>query len=282
MSDEPKELCSNSDTCDWCGAYSTTDRCSGCMEARYCGKRCQASHWAEHKGLCLQIRAEREKKERHAQTIDTMSACGYCQVVSAVALLLCGGCGKVKYCDKECQRAHWNAGGHKLHCKEMKAAGEVPAPGAAEKPGRGRQQQQQQQPLLSLRSVGDNSYECLTGTGGKVECVHRSVALLWGAKNRTNLPGYHPVNNPMLSVSHSAQTTHAPTSSILEKWRKQKFFVRFLDGDTLNGAVVNLVLVTLSDALAHDDWTVDWDVNLTNEECALVKSENWSVDLLFK
>ena len=64
MSDEPKELCSNADTCDWCGAYSTTDRCSGCREARYCGKRCQASHWAEHKGLCLQIRAEREKKER--------------------------------------------------------------------------------------------------------------------------------------------------------------------------------------------------------------------------
>ena len=64
MSDETKKLCSNADTCDWCGAYSTTDRCSGCREARYCGKRCQASHWAEHKGLCLQIRAEREKKER--------------------------------------------------------------------------------------------------------------------------------------------------------------------------------------------------------------------------
>ena len=67
MSDEPKELCSNADTCDWCGAYSTTDRCSGCREARYCGKRCQASHWAEHKGLCLQIRAEREKKERRKE-----------------------------------------------------------------------------------------------------------------------------------------------------------------------------------------------------------------------
>ena len=67
MGDEPKELCSNADTCDWCGAYSTTDRCSGCREARYCGKRCQASHWAEHKGLCLQIRAEREKKERRKE-----------------------------------------------------------------------------------------------------------------------------------------------------------------------------------------------------------------------
>ena len=67
MSDETKKLCSNADTCDWCGAYSTTDRCSGCREARYCGKRCQASHWAEHRGLCLQIRAEREKKERRKQ-----------------------------------------------------------------------------------------------------------------------------------------------------------------------------------------------------------------------
>ena len=63
MSDETKQLCSNAYTCEWCGAYSTIRTCSGCKEARYCGKSCQASHWAEHRGLCQQIQAEREKKE---------------------------------------------------------------------------------------------------------------------------------------------------------------------------------------------------------------------------
>ena len=63
MSDETKQLCSNAYTCEWCGAYSTIHTCSGCKEARYCGKSCQASHWAEHRGLCQQIQAEREKKE---------------------------------------------------------------------------------------------------------------------------------------------------------------------------------------------------------------------------
>jgi ankyrin repeat protein len=63
MSDETKQLCSNAYTCEWCGAYSTIHTCSGCKEARYCGKSCQASHWAEHRGLCQQIQAERAKKE---------------------------------------------------------------------------------------------------------------------------------------------------------------------------------------------------------------------------
>ena len=63
MSDETKQLCSNAYTCEWCGAYSTIHTCSGCKEARYCGKSCQASHWAEHRGFCQQIQAERAKKE---------------------------------------------------------------------------------------------------------------------------------------------------------------------------------------------------------------------------
>jgi len=91
MSDEPKELCSNADTCDWCGAYSTTDRCSGCGEARYCGKRCQASHWAEHKGLCLQIRAEREKKERRKELGEALVEASLNGKASEVRSLLLSG-----------------------------------------------------------------------------------------------------------------------------------------------------------------------------------------------
>ena len=192
----------------------------------------------------------------------------------------CGGCHKVKYCNQECQLAHWKAG-HKMHCKEMmKAAGEEPAmPAVGKKPVRGRQQQQEEAQCF-IRCEGDHSYSCVTGDGGQVEGQHRLVALLWAAEDKTNLPGFDPMRNPMFSVSHSARVAHALTASILAKWDTQKFFVRFLDGNTLNTAVANLTFVTLRDALSHLDWAVDWDMNLTKEECALVKSGDWSAGLV--
>ena len=73
------------------------------------------------------------------------------------------------------------------------------------------------------------------------------------------------------------------TSSILNKWRAQsKFgFIRFVDGDTGNCAVSNLRPVSMQEAMDHvHDWKVDWDMNLTQEERALVLDDAWRAGLI--
>jgi len=73
----------------------------------------------------------------------------------------------------------------------------------------------------------------------------------------------------------------ALTTSILSKWREQQTFVRFLDGDTLNCHVENLQYVPLKAALEHiDDWKVDWDMDLSAEEVALVLDPEWRHQIL--
>ena len=37
------------------------------MESKYCSKECQTLNWRDHKGLCLQIKAEREAREKRKQ-----------------------------------------------------------------------------------------------------------------------------------------------------------------------------------------------------------------------
>ena len=76
------------------------------------------------------------------------------------------------------------------------------------------------------------------------------------------------------------------TSSILAKWRDQGSFIRFLDGNTLNCAITNLTPVSLGDAMQHVDgedvWKVDWDMCLTRNEIALVRSPEWRAELCFQ
>jgi hypothetical protein len=60
---------------------------------------------------------------------------------------------------------------------------------------------------------------------------------------------------------------------IIKKWREQASmgFVRFLNGDTNDWRAANLQFVSLRDALLHfEEWTVDWDINLTEKEIAVV------------
>ena len=72
------------------------------------------------------------------------------------------------------------------------------------------------------------------------------------------------------------------TNSILRKWRKQKSFIRFLDGDTRNCRVDNLAYVSLEDAMHHiEAWRVDWDMNLSRAEVALVFDDVWRAGLRF-
>ena len=67
MESAPVKLCSRADSCDYCGQYSTINRCGACLEARYCPKACQDRHMKAHRGLCREIVADREKTERRRE-----------------------------------------------------------------------------------------------------------------------------------------------------------------------------------------------------------------------
>ena len=57
----------STDYCDCCGdrgPQATRFVCGGCLESKYCSKECQKLNWRDHKGLCLQIKAEREAREK--------------------------------------------------------------------------------------------------------------------------------------------------------------------------------------------------------------------------
>ena len=60
----------STDYCDCCGdrgPQATRFVCGGCLESKYCSKECQTLNWRDHKGLCLQIKAEREEREKRKQ-----------------------------------------------------------------------------------------------------------------------------------------------------------------------------------------------------------------------
>jgi hypothetical protein len=71
------------------------------------------------------------------------------------------------------------------------------------------------------------------------------------------------------------------TRSILQKWRNQAVFYRFLDGDKKNCAAKNLKAVSLKEALVHiNDWVCDWDMELTDAEIFLVNNSIWRCGII--
>lgn len=71
------------------------------------------------------------------------------------------------------------------------------------------------------------------------------------------------------------------TKSIVTKWREQQIFVRFMNGDTRDCHHSNLQVVSLKNAMENiDDWTVDWDMYLSDEETQLVQCPAWRLQLL--
>lgn len=71
------------------------------------------------------------------------------------------------------------------------------------------------------------------------------------------------------------------TNAILSKWKEQRGFIRFLDGDKANCCVANLTYISLPDALAHwDDWVFDWDMNLTFREKVCADDPEWRAGLV--
>jgi hypothetical protein len=66
------------------------------------------------------------------------------------------------------------------------------------------------------------------------------------------------------------------THSIIQKWRQQKVFIRFIDGNKLNCSVDNLEYVSLAECMKNTNtWVADWDLELTKEEVTLVLNSEW-------
>lgn len=71
-------------------------------------------------------------------------------------------------------------------------------------------------------------------------------------------------------------------TSINKKWKAQGLFIRFRNGNTGDCSINNLCQVQIEDAMKHiDDWTVDWDLDLTQDEIAFVKEDSeWRADFI--
>ena len=79
-----------------------------------------------------------------------------------------------------------------------------------------------------------------------------------------------------------ATESEAMTNSILNVWRAQGTFIRFVDGSTLNFNISNLEYVSLKEAMLHvEDWKVDWDMNLCPAQIAVVRNPAWRAGLTF-
>ena len=63
--------------------------------------------------------------------------------------------------------------------------------------------------------------------------------------------------------------------SILKIWEEQGAFILSIDGNPANCAMSNIKRVDLAVALRHhDDWKVNWEMNLTAEQVAFVHKHN--------
>ena len=128
----------NQARCQKCQAKNPRLLCSACNTVHYCNAECQKAHWSEHKRLCKIFKkkkmsadaapaapaAAREDKDiRKVPAVTQKKQERRCQFCSKVnPTLECSLCHSVHYCDKECQRKHWDE--HKKICSMlMKAHG---------------------------------------------------------------------------------------------------------------------------------------------------------------
>jgi len=134
---------------------------------------------------------------------------------------------------------------------------------------------QRTSPLCSTNNYSDD----------EAEPNYKMVALLWGARciaTTTNMVVHHRSS----TIESGARTRASLQASILAKWRKQQLeggFVRHVDGNTMNDAAWNLELLSLCEAMANfHEWTTNWDVELDEQEIALVRDDEWRGGLIFR
>ena len=50
------------------------------------------------------------------------------------------------------------------------------------------------------------------------------------------------------------------------------FFIRFIDNDKMNPSRANLSALSAVEAFSHPEWTVDWDIDLSEEQFEYVQA----------
>ena len=110
---------------------------AGCLEARYCSTHCQGADWNSHGIFCKEIMDQREKEklglvksidgkkweaeEGHNARCDYQKNCWNCYLedenysLKSIKTLLCTGCRRAWYCNKDCQEEDW--GRHRKFCQ---------------------------------------------------------------------------------------------------------------------------------------------------------------------
>jgi hypothetical protein len=113
----------------------------------------------------------------------------------------------------------------------------------------------------------------------------KSLTLCHGKSSHASSPPKEPVfpnSEEKFDTMAQATESEAMTNSILNVWRAQGTFIRFVDGSTLNFNISNLEYVSLKEAMLHvDDWKVDWDMNLCPAQIAVVHNPAWRAGLTF-
>ena len=113
----PMPASSQQRKCSFCNNSGMLKKCLRCGEAHYCDRDCQTKHWPIHKAECKRLARALQKEPSAAapeiSPLQPSTQCACCGI-SSVDLKLCTGCGKVKYCGRQCQTKHWND--HKSTC----------------------------------------------------------------------------------------------------------------------------------------------------------------------
>ena len=121
---EQKKVCIESQTtsgklptsCSYCNKSPLDLRkCTWCGNVQYCNHNCQAKDWPEHKKVCTDaMKLQSCDTSKHTSS-DHLLKCAFCKKLSD-NLKNCSRCGKVQYCDQDCQMRHWPE--HKKVCVE--------------------------------------------------------------------------------------------------------------------------------------------------------------------
>ena len=121
---EHKKVCIESQTtsgklptpCSYCNKSPLHLRkCTWCGKVQYCNRDCQAKDWPEHKKVCTDAMKLQSCDTSKHTSVDHLLKCAFCKKLSD-NLKNCSRCGKVQYCDRDCQTRHWPK--HKKVCTD--------------------------------------------------------------------------------------------------------------------------------------------------------------------
>ena len=104
--------------CAFCKKLSDNlnSNCSRCGRVQYCNHDCQAKDWPEHKKVCIDaMKLQSSDTSKHSSS-DPLLKCAFCKKLSDNLNSNCSRCGRVQYCNRDCQAKDWPE--HKKVCTD--------------------------------------------------------------------------------------------------------------------------------------------------------------------